>query len=695
MRALSFLLLLMQGLAGAASAEADWTVLPLEASPLVVFVGDTQAAAEIIFTVQYSGPGALRWAVSADASWLELSSTGGQLKPGQQAVTVTARLRNVSQFQIGRYVANVTFTSLNHKLSPIFRQVVLEVRLPAPVLSVEPPFISDNPNTVFWTPVRNANEYEAQVSTTPDFASFVTSGWIPYVNNYTFSELQNGVTYFYRVRCRSNFVAWSQTLAREFAQNQNSNLTTVTSPGDLVLVGNTNRIWIEDFDEPGTGWANTLFIDSSHYPPDPGFVRGPLDETTRAPNTHPPLPINQGGDKEGMLFTVPVIPADRFAYVTNSPANQLGDVTVDAYVGRSQSAGWIEAGIVLRADPTATTIPFPGGSAYFAQVVMSGDDYHWLRFGWMSNSIGDHFPPANPDISFPVESSDENYHLRFSARGPELTASLWSVVATNGIIRESPVRFLGNGTNVLTASDTRFSRGIVGIVGENSSLLTDFAFFDDVTIRADEFPPSYAPSGSSTATVAPANWVHWGELAFTTATPPGTSLTVDVLDSTDALLAADVPSGTELDSLPGVASQPTLRLRANFLSADPSLTPTLSDWTINFPAPAHNPTESPWSGIVSSTIDTSPPRLTITSPEDDFITSTNVVTFTGTASDEISGVLRVRVRTVTTATTTNAYANWTANAPLSPGTNIFVIAATDNAVPANVTALMRRVIYQP
>jgi hypothetical protein len=683
----------MQGLAVAASAKADWTVLPQEAPPLVVFVGDTQAAGEIIFTVQYSGPGALRWAVSADASWLELSSAGGFLRPGEQAPTVTARLRDVSQFQIGRYVANVVFTSLNHKLSPLFRQVVLEVRLRSPVLFPEPPFASDNPNTVFWTAVPNANEYEAQVSTTPDFAIFVTSGWIPYATNYTFSELQDGVTYFYRVRCRSNFVAWSQTLAREFAQNQNSNLTTITSPGDLLLVGNTNRIWPEDFDEPGTDWARTLFIDSSRAPPDPGFGRGPQDETTRAPKAHPPLPINQGGDKEGQLIND--IPFSRYAYVTNSPANQLRDLTVDAYVGRSQSASWVEAGIVLRGDPRATTLTLPGGSGYYAQVVMSGDDYHWLRFGWISNSILYHFPPANPDISFPVESSDENYHLRFSARGPELTASLWRVVATNGIFRESPVRFLGNGTNMLAATDTKYSRGIVGIVGGNSSVYPEYAFFDDITIKADEFPPSYAPSGSSTATVVPANWVeHWGELSFTTATPAGTSLTVDVLDSSGALLAADVPSGTALENLPGVASQRALRLRANFLSADPSLTPTLSDWTITFPAPAHNPTESPWSGSVSSTIDTSAPRLTITSPEDYSLTSTNVVTFIGTASDDISGVRRVRIGAIT-ATTTNAYANWTANAPLRTGTNIFFITAEDNAVLANGTTLMRRVIYRP
>jgi hypothetical protein len=369
-------------------------------------------------------------------------------------------------------------------------------------------------------------------------------------------------------------------------------------------------------------------------------------------------------------------------------------VTVDAYVGHSQSAHGIETGIVLRGDPKATTIPFPGGAAYYAGVVMWQDDYHFLRFGSFSNSIGGDFPPI-PDTSFVVESADENYHLRFSARGPELTVSLWRVVATNGIIRETPVRFLGNGTNTITASDTQFSRGIVGIAADNSSLLTDYAFFDDVTIKSDEFPPSYAPSGSSTATVVPANWVeHWGELTYTTATPAGTSLTVDVLDSSDALLAADVSSGTALESLTGVASQRALRLRANFLSAEPSLTPTLSDWTITFPAPAHNPTESSWSGTVSSTIDTSAPRLTITSPEDDFLTSTNVVTFTGTASDDVSGVRRVRVRAIT-ATTTNAYANWTANAPLRPGTNIFSITAEDNAVLANGTTLMRRVIYQP
>jgi hypothetical protein len=100
----------------------------------------------------------------------------------------------------------------------------------------------------------------------------------------------------------------------------------------------------------------------------------------------------------------------------------------------------------------------------------------------------------NPDVSFPVESSDANYHLRFSARGEEITARLWSVVATNGIIRESPVRFLGNGTNILSVQDSRYIRGVVGLTGVDSAgthFDDDHAFFDDVTIQVHDFEPHY------------------------------------------------------------------------------------------------------------------------------------------------------------------------------------------------------------
>src|SRR5262249_6040028 len=48
------------------------------------------------------------------------------------------------------------------------------------------------------------DEYEVQESTTTNFGSVVSSGWIT-ATNYTFSGLSNGVHYYYRVHVRRNF----------------------------------------------------------------------------------------------------------------------------------------------------------------------------------------------------------------------------------------------------------------------------------------------------------------------------------------------------------------------------------------------------------------------------------------------------------------------------------------------------------
>ena len=685
-------------LVNAVPRDAELTVSPAELLPITAGMGSPPQAAEIEFTVQRSRPGVLKWAVSVDAHWLELSTDGGVVRPHQESSTVIARVRDVSALPVGRYTGNVVFTS-GRNYPPVLRRVVLYVHFPPPVLLPQPTFNGQATNVVSWTAVAGANQYELQVSTTRQFTNAFSSGWLDYATNYSLTGLQSGVAYFYRVRCRSNHVAWSQTLGHEFAQNENMNLSTFMSPGQLVLAGNTNRIWIENFDEPGTNWSDTIF-ELSYVPDDPGFGRGEQNASTRAPDTHPPLPINGGDDKEAHLGNARFF--HRYAYTENNYGNHVDDVTVDAYVARSQGASWVEAGLVLRGEP-APNDWLVGGNGYFAQVVMGNTDYHWLRFGYLSNSTLHGLGSFNPDVGFAVESADANYHLRYSARGEEITVRVWSVVATNGIIRESAVRFLGNGTNVLSVRDSRYNSGLVGLTGSASAvnrLDTDYAFFDDITIQAHEFPAQYVPVGSSIARVARPSWVdHWGELQWNGESGPNTGLSIDVLDENGIVLAANVANAMDLDGMPTIATQRSLLLRANFSTADSGRTPVLSDWTVTFPEPAENATASAWSDFVHSTLDLDAPVMAITSPEEGAITFTNVFTVSGTAFDAVSGVANVRAlagTVIASAATTNAFANWTLAVALPRrGTNTIYVGAADNAQPPNFAVLRRIIVYAP
>ena len=106
----------------------------------------------------------------------------------------------------------------------------------------------------------------------------------------------------------------------------------------------------------------------------------------------------------------------------------------------------------------------------------------------------------------------------------------------------------------------------------------------------------YEPSGGVISPeIAPVPFYLWGTLTFTKTTPPGTALSVDVLDGSGNLLAGNVASETDLNAL-GIVQNP-IKLRASLTTVDTSLTPILSDWSVSSRAGQ----ESAWSNVVFST----------------------------------------------------------------------------------------------
>ena len=80
----------------------------------------------------------------------------------------------------------------------------------------------------------------------------------------------------------------------------------------------------------------------------------------------------------------------------------------------------------------------------------------------------------------------------------------------------------------------------------------------------------------------------------------------------------------------------------------------------------------------SSTQDASTPVVAITSPANNTTTTANSIMVTGTASDTISPLTGIMVNGVA-ATTSDAFATWTASVPLTPGANTITVNSTDSA----------------
>ncbi|HNS50389.1 MAG TPA: hypothetical protein PKO09_04325 [Anaerolineae bacterium] len=107
----------------------------------------------------------------------------------------------------------------------------------------------------------------------------------------------------------------------------------------------------------------------------------------------------------------------------------------------------------------------------------------------------------------------------------------------------------------------------------------------------------------------------WLDLGFGSATPEGTGLRVDVLNTVGEPLLIGVPSGGSLLPISS-ASTPAIQLRAVLSSDDPASTPELLDWTVHWtedPVMEISPGELSFFAIAGGP-DPSPQVLSLTNP---------------------------------------------------------------------------------
>ena len=661
--------------AGTTTRPVALTVLPageLTVTPAVDFAatgpfGGPFTPGSHAYTLTNTGDAPLSWtATTTSAPWLNLSSSAGTLAAG--ASTTVAGTVNAAATELGSYSGSVHFVNTSNGRGNTTRAASLTVGLPSPLLVREPEVSGGTSNAVAWNAVFGVEAYEVQASADASFTTPVSSGWIA-ATSYTFTGLVEG-SYHYRVRARRAVPgasgSWTQSSQAEFATNTASAVSTSAVPGSVILAA--SGVLTENFDAPGTDWSNTIFSDTAGV-----FSRSPLGSATAYPNTTPPLPINQGGDLEGDVLGSALLP--------NLPPYQFNDGQIDAYIlpARSDSFGYFNAGLYLRARRGAS-----GLNGYVAGLYNYGGTSH-VFIDRVVNGIYHTLYPASS--SFPVTAGTENFRLRFSASGDRLTATLWRVSISGGVLTETPV-LLEGGTNSIVRTDSTYSSGVAGLYGAMGSQSND-ALFDDVTVTGPSL--GYGTLGTlTTPPITPSPWVRWRQLTFNGDTSPaGTALRIDVLDTNGAELATNLPSGMDLNLISAIASQPSIRLRAQLITTNSANTPRLDDWSLGWQSGPNTTAESAWSSTVPSRQDATPPVVSVTTGR---VSTTAPIALEGRAAD-LSSIAGVAVNGAPAASL-DGFLNWSsAPVALVPGWNTFSVAASDRAVPANVTSVAHAIYF--
>ena len=122
------------------------------------------------------------------------------------------------------------------------------------------------------------------------------------------------------------------------------------------------------------------------------------------------------------------------------------------------------------------------------------------------------------------------------------------------------------------------------------------AWWDDISMTTGS-GSGYVASGNLLSAPVSSGAANWGTLTFSTSTPAQTAATVDILNSNGTLLAANVPSGTNLTTL-GIAPG-TIRLRANLSTSNAAVTSSLLNWSLGWGGTVNF--DSAFSNTVSST----------------------------------------------------------------------------------------------
>ncbi len=236
----------------------------------------------------------------------------------------------------------------------------------------------------------------------------------------------------------------------------------------------------------------------------------------------------------------------------------LGTVPIDAYLvvmSTNASPGPLPPGYNLVGKPYAMR---PSGSLtqsekfmtlklyYYDPLPVGGDPHTLSVMGWNPNSHA--WEVQGGDLF------DDNNYLAFSTKSFGLYA-LTAAPAWQDSFKEFSL------TGVSARSNTEWGPGDAIILSSG------------VTTGAITSIPITPPGDAA----------GWGIFSFSATTPPGTSITVSVLDGANNVILPNVPSGTNLAQAGlGLATYPSLKLRATLTSPGAGATPALLEWGVSW-----------------------------------------------------------------------------------------------------------------
>ncbi len=659
-----------------------------------------------VFTLSNPGVGTVAWTAVKTATWLDLSATSGTLAPGASS-TVTASLNAAANaLAAGSFTGTLTFTNTTNGVGNTTRPVALTAS-PFGVLTVAPtaggnytlgnsgdaPLDWTLANSAPWlTALPLAGTLAPAATATVAVAPNALAGQLTpghYASPLSFTNATTGrgsmtFTPIFEVLLPApamqpeppvtgglfNTVAWLPVAGATSYEAQAATVTDFTgAPSSGFIAGLTHT------------FGPLLDGQAYYYRVRSGALLPLLSGWTQST----PADLATGTKANVTLDATGIV-------LTNTPGGPIA--------GRIQNPGF-------DSETSGETGPITGwtrnsavtglraceayGTGYPSTPPMptTGTNYLLIyTFEAGTHNVGD-FVSATQTIDFTGSAS-----LQFDHRNTVFTAGTWSNSARAEVRIDGTTVWsaAAEGSNLNQSVNAGAYTGLHAVelreqVVTAGAFKSQWILFDNLRLNGLGGYPATGTLLSPTITATPA---RWGQVFFETDKPAGTTLTVDVLDAANVLLATNLANGTDLGAIPALTGRPALRLRANLGTASVTATPRLRKWAVTWTTSTDStPAGGAWSNVVTSTQDATAPQVAIVSSADSAL-AFHVIA--GTASDT-SGIDGVTINGVP-AETTDRFAHWRSpQFHLAPGPNAFTIAIADRAAPANTATTPTSVTF--
>ena len=267
----------------ATSATQSYTVVAaapvLAVTPSTGFTtsgnaGGSFSPASATFTLTNTGTGSMSWTAAKTAAWLTLDATGGTLAAGANT-TVTASINAAGNaLASGAYTDTINFTNSTNGSGNASRSVSLTVNATvapaAPSLAALPTYSQGSSKTISWSAVSGATSYTLQISSMADFSSVLSSQTLTGTST-SFSNLANGVTYYYRLYASNNIGASAASNVVSSTQDTSVPTVAITSPASGTSTA-TNTITVSGTSFDGLSGISKVTVNGVTATTSDGFA---------------------------------------------------------------------------------------------------------------------------------------------------------------------------------------------------------------------------------------------------------------------------------------------------------------------------------------------------------------------------------------------------------------------------------------